>query len=1056
MNKEEFLKRIAWWGEKGEYQRIIDAILALPEESVDDDIMVQLATAYNSAGDFKKAIAVLEGLRARQENSWRWQYCLGYALVHAADDEECDSDSALRETILERARTCFSRCMVLDPPEDCLEDCDEYIQTIEDELFGDEECDEDNGGVFYDDDDADALEEHIREHFGCFPSVYREFSAPDIYIDICVIPPSESRRYYTLVTLGMGSHEMDIPQQYADQPARIELFMRLPAEWKVGESTEEWNWPLILLKNLGRLPISCDTWLGRFHTVDNRETFADNTRLSATLILEPDCLSEQARSCTLPSGDTVEFLEVVPLYREEMQFKVDASGEELLNRLGGKAFDRIVDIDRPSAVPQDYEPEQAGFWDSILDKGSAHAAAIRDKNLPVDKLNALSHMAIFLRWCIENDLCSEDLTERFPEVVDGVKNGTQTDLRDFLRRRYDSALFSTLIADDYRDFAESYYTFGSEGYPHDVDECAEEYFGKELCDGPQFKDEPYLFMPFGEAYYTKLAAKITRAYVRYELRTNEFSRSRYFDQASGRFFGAEFAAIDSETAAKIYALLCAQKDRQTVPFLIVDGTDAAFGDMRGFAENIDNALACAAEYPAPSFEAAAEALTAGFTRDAEPAPQELCDACARYAAKYGARPLVLCSDPAFVTRIYIPCANGYYSVSKPPAELLRSTAFRELLLSRLSTGIGVYFPLEKAEKLFGCPCVTLGATQIKTAAQIISRAKECVKDPQTLLPVYFCDCQTKQPNSRLEQALKSHSPLVIAQLPEKSALNGVVRTLVREELPPVPCPKTAERCESAFGMLPAVVTRVSHSSDTMLFIPRALGENGVKSYIPVRLYAELTEYARVDELGALAAEKLGCECSYIGIMRGEQAFVSAYSRVLAEGNAQGYTPLLIKASPEMQAFLAEGETSGSADDSFDDRLRGLLSSPEASGDIPQGVPLTKFVTIKSSSGGVSPLLLAKLPPEKTAHCLALLGMFGGADERDISRMLGLWREKYGAVPALLGTEALEFSVARPARREDVRELVAQMLALCKNLRAITGFGELAASLAGSTVWFFCR
>ena len=1052
MNKDELLKRIAAWGENGEYGRIIDAVLALPEADVDDDILLQLATAYNSTGEFKKAIAVLEGLRARQENNWRWQYCLGYALVNAADDEECDGDSGLRLNILERARTCFSRCMILNPPEGCLEDCDAYMQTIEDELFGDEECEEE-GGDFYEDDDADALEDHIKEHFGEFPSVYRELSAPDIYIDICVIPPAENRRYYTLVTFGMGSRAMDIPEQYADQPSRIELIMRLPPEWKVGESAEEWNWPLIVLKNLGRLPVSCDSWLGRSHTVDNRETFAENTRLSATMLLDPDWLPGEARVCALPSGESVEFFEVVPIYREEMIYKVDNSAAELLEKLGGAAFNRIVDIDRPSAVPQDYTPEQDGFWDAMLDRACVHAASIRKKGLAADEINALSHMAIFLRWCIESDICSEELTERFPEVVQGVKDGTRTDLREFIQKRYDGALFDTLIADDYRDFVDAYYCFGDEGFPNDVDVCAEEYFGRERCESGEFQDEAYLFMPFTEDYYTRLASKITRAFIRFDLRTSEFSRQVFFEEAAEELLGFTCGSIGSEDAAQEYAEIAEEaQDSGGVPLMIIDGTEAALGSVSAFAEELCSALVCAVNYTADDFESAVQELTALFTQDGEPpVPQAVIEAAGRAAERYGAQPLILCHDPAALTRVYIPDENGYYSVSRPADALVRAEGFRELLLSRVTTGMGLYFPAAEVEELLGCPCINLGVLPLKTAAQVFSRAGECAQDlGRVLQPVIFCDCQGKTPAARLAGALKANAQLVIAQFNRIYGINESVQTLVREELPEIPRPKAAERYEKAMGALPAIIATDGLSTEMTVFLPRS------DRYLPVRVSVNALECTRLNSLAAFAGRALECRCAYFGIMRGEQAFLKAYSQALEEGNAQGYVPLLIKASPEMLVVLSGTAGRRREESAFESRLGERLKEAECAGDIPQGVPLTRFVTVRSAAGGVSPLLLAKLPCGDMARRVAALGLFSGADEREVSQTLELWREKYGAVPALLGADTLEFYVPRPAQREDARELAAQMLALCEGLSALTGFNELAGSLAGSGVWFFCH
>ena len=46
------------------------------------------------------------------------------------------------------------------------------------------------------------------QYFGEVENVFHELVSPDIHVDICIVPPSEKRDYYTLVTMGMGAHRM--------------------------------------------------------------------------------------------------------------------------------------------------------------------------------------------------------------------------------------------------------------------------------------------------------------------------------------------------------------------------------------------------------------------------------------------------------------------------------------------------------------------------------------------------------------------------------------------------------------------------------------------------------------------------------------------------------------------------------------------------------------------------------------------------------------------------------------------------------------------------------
>lgn len=49
----------------------------------------------------------------------------------------------------------------------------------------------------------------------------------------------------------------------------------------------------------------------------------------------------------------------------------------------------------------DVELEKKASWTRVtMDNADCHLETIQEKNLPVEKINAYNHMAIYLRWCI--------------------------------------------------------------------------------------------------------------------------------------------------------------------------------------------------------------------------------------------------------------------------------------------------------------------------------------------------------------------------------------------------------------------------------------------------------------------------------------------------------------------------------------------------------------------------------------------------------------------------------------------------------------------------------
>ena len=203
----------------------------------------------------------------------------------------------------------------------------------------------------YTEEELSAVEQHIQDTFGEFEHVFHELVSPDIHVDICVVPPSEERDYYTLVTMGMGAHRMHVPEELAEYKLeRAELAIALPPDWKLDEESlknERWYWPIRLLKVLARLPIASDTWLGWGHTADNQTPFAENTKLCASLLTGPMGIEEGGEVCVLPGSGEVNFYQVIPLYREEVEYKLEYGADALIEQMAEVSF--VVHPDRPAA-----------------------------------------------------------------------------------------------------------------------------------------------------------------------------------------------------------------------------------------------------------------------------------------------------------------------------------------------------------------------------------------------------------------------------------------------------------------------------------------------------------------------------------------------------------------------------------------------------------------------------------------------------------------------------------------------------------------------------------
>lgn len=234
-----------------------------------------------------------------------------------------------------------------------LNDADGYFQIfirpdgteVEDAIWSSAE---DSEPELYTGEEMSAVEEHIKRTFGEFDHVFHELVSPDIHVDICIVPPSEKRDYYTLVTMGMGAHRMNVPEELAEyRLERAELAIALPSDWKLDEESmkgDQWYWPFRLLKDLARLPVVNDTWLGFGHTMDNQEAFAKNTELCGAILVSLQNTDEAGNVCILPGGEEVNFYQVIPLYRDELEYKLEHDAEALLDKMADVSF--VVQPDR--------------------------------------------------------------------------------------------------------------------------------------------------------------------------------------------------------------------------------------------------------------------------------------------------------------------------------------------------------------------------------------------------------------------------------------------------------------------------------------------------------------------------------------------------------------------------------------------------------------------------------------------------------------------------------------------------------------------------------------
>ncbi len=206
---------------------------------------------------------------------------------------------------------------------------------------------------YYTEKEIDKLSTYIEKQYGESDIVAHELISPDIHCDIVVIPPTEERPYYTLVTMGAGAYKMNVPKELkSDVCDRAEYVIFLPKDWNLKSDKEEDYWPIRMLKIVARLPIDTEDWLCYSHTVNLTEDgspVAENTKFNSCVLLpsmgKDGQIVKPVRLGFL--GKKVTFYQLYPLYQEELNFKIENSFDKFANKYCDEIFDsQIIDINR--------------------------------------------------------------------------------------------------------------------------------------------------------------------------------------------------------------------------------------------------------------------------------------------------------------------------------------------------------------------------------------------------------------------------------------------------------------------------------------------------------------------------------------------------------------------------------------------------------------------------------------------------------------------------------------------------------------------------------------
>ena len=248
------------------------------------------------------------------------------------------------------------------------------------------------------------------------------------------------------------------------------------------------------------------------------------------------------------------------------------------------------------------------------------------------------------------------------------------------------------------------------------------------------------------------------------------------------------------------------------------------------------------------------------------------------------------------------------------------------------------------------------------------------------------------------------------------------------------------------------------------------------------------------ELARAMMDYLGCECEYFPSMRDDDPLMSAYGYARRLGVREGYVPVLVSVDDilwECLVLNSDPDSDGEADYTFDPEKvaqyrRNILAAPttdgrcildsmvgqrraeaeddeldwddEIVGNMEGGEGRDRLSSYWNYETNMThPTILAKIPVDEPWKVFAWLP-FGGWNEcPDTPTLMAVskyWYERFGAVPAAITHDELEYILPEPIDDGSAIDTAIDQYGFCPdNDQSHETVGELADELRQSTVWY---
>lgn len=148
-----------------------------------------------------------------------------------------------------------------------------------------------------------------------------------------------------LMTNGLSSYEMPVPEKVKGREF-IELYFCLPSYWDLADTDNpNTNWVFPWIQRLAKHVFDKQTWYGHGHSMPcgaDKKPLSGLMKQNHFFLVDPILLEEELSPLEL--GDkTIYFLAIIPIFKDELDFKVARGTFKLLEIFNLKGVNEKLD-----------------------------------------------------------------------------------------------------------------------------------------------------------------------------------------------------------------------------------------------------------------------------------------------------------------------------------------------------------------------------------------------------------------------------------------------------------------------------------------------------------------------------------------------------------------------------------------------------------------------------------------------------------------------------------------------------------------------------------------